>query len=94
MIIIAKWIIHEFALFISTKYIMDVPDKAYHICLVEFITNGTPAITMHLMLQYLIFLYLFIYRIYQTLYFFIFFYNILYFFVFLQKDAFDIYNFL
>ncbi|RIA86165.1 hypothetical protein C1645_878855 [Glomus cerebriforme] len=59
IIIIAKWFIFEFAIFIlliSTKCVIEIPKTAYQIRLIEFITKGIPPITMSSMLHYLNFL--------------------------------------
>src|ERR1051325_8290190 len=50
----------ELTFFISTRYVLEIPEKAYQMRLLEFITKGIPVFTMFSMLQHLNFI-LFVY---------------------------------
>jgi hypothetical protein len=59
IIIIVKYLIFELAIFIlliSTKCKIEIPEKAYQIRLIEFITSGIPPFTLSSMKLYLNFL--------------------------------------
>ncbi|CAB4493957.1 unnamed protein product [Rhizophagus irregularis] len=45
-----KWLIFELTLFISNKYEIKIPEKAYQVRLIEFIIKGTPLITSSILL--------------------------------------------
>ncbi|CAI2168761.1 8750_t:CDS:1 [Funneliformis geosporum] len=53
IITFTKWLILEFAAFISIKYTVEVPEMPYQLRLLEFFTKGTPAITLPSILSYL-----------------------------------------
>jgi hypothetical protein len=52
IITFTKWLIYELTRFISHKYVIEIPEKAYQVRLIEFITRGTPVITSSIF-QYL-----------------------------------------
>ncbi|RIA88263.1 hypothetical protein C1645_826633 [Glomus cerebriforme] len=56
IIIIAKFLIFELAHFFSTKFEIEIPEKAYQVRLIEFFTKGIPFITIPLILQSLNFI--------------------------------------
>src|SRR5581483_4104363 len=56
IVIVAKWLIYELTLFISIKYAIEVPEKVYHVRLLELITKQIFPVTMSSMLRYLNFI--------------------------------------
>ncbi|CAB4393435.1 unnamed protein product [Rhizophagus irregularis] len=53
IIAFVKWLIYELISFFSHKYVVEIPEKAYQVRLIEFITKGIPAITMSSISHYL-----------------------------------------